>query len=118
MKIYKYLLLDVVFFLVLLIVQPSIAAEDFPLSIKGWQATVIRLEGVNTSRALAVGQVRQRNAEEYCDREADWLRDKSGRKISKERCIRDVLRQDAVSSIQFPLIAPEKFFAVISAPSP
>ena len=51
MKIYKYLLLDVVFFLVLLIVQPSIAAEDFPLSIKGWQATVIRLEGVNTSKS-------------------------------------------------------------------
>ena len=43
---------------------------------------------------MAVGQVRQRNAEEYCDREADWLKDKSGRKISKERCIRNILRQE------------------------
>lgn len=70
------------------------AAEDFPLSIKGWQATVIRLEGVNTSRALAVGQVRKRNAEEYCDREAEWSKTKSGRKFSKERCTRDVLRKE------------------------
>ena len=74
--------------------QPVWGAEDFPLSIKGWQATVIKLQGVNTSRATAVGQVRKRNAEEYCDREAEWSQDKKGRKFSKERCIQKILRQE------------------------
>jgi hypothetical protein len=94
MKILTPLLAALSLFMVLLSNQPLAAQEDFPLSIKGWQATVIRIEGVNTSRAVAVGQVRQRNAEEYCDREAGWLKDKSGRKISKESCIRKVLRQE------------------------
>ena len=94
MKNYKSLFVSISFFVMLLVCQTAAGEEDFPLSIKGWQATVIRLEGVNTSRALAVGQVRKRNAEEYCDREAEWLKDKSGRKFSKERCIRDVLRKE------------------------
>jgi hypothetical protein len=94
MKNYKSLFVGISFFVMLLVSQPTAAAEDFPLSIKGWQATVIRLEGVNTSRAMAAGQVRKRNAEEYCDREAEWSKNKSGRKISKERCIRDVLRKE------------------------
>ena len=94
MKINNPFLVVFSLLVVVLTSQPLLGAEDFPLSIKGWQATVIRLEGVNTSRALAVGQVRKRNAEEYCDREAEWSKDKSGRKISKERCIRDVLRQE------------------------
>ena len=94
MKILTHLLVVFSLFIVMLTSQPLLAPEDFPLSIKGWQATVIRLEGVNTSRALAVGQVRKRNAEEYCDREAEWSKDKSGRKISKERCIRNILRKE------------------------
>jgi hypothetical protein len=95
----------------LLVLLPGIqrlwAEEDFPLSVKGWQATVIRLQGVNTSDALAVGQVRKRNAEEYCDREAEWSEDKS-RKFSKERCVQKILRQERGKFYSIRADCPEK----------
>lgn len=94
MKSTKIFLVAVLFLVLLVHRPPPARAEDFPLSIKGWQATVIRLEGVNTSNALAVGQVQQRNAEEYCDREEGWLKDRKGRNITKQQCIRNILRQE------------------------
>jgi hypothetical protein len=90
----KLFLVSVVFLVLLVLCPQPARSEDFPLSIKGWQATVIRLEGVNTSNALAVGQVQRRNAEEYCEREAEWLRDKKGGKFNQEKCIRDILRKE------------------------
>ena len=94
MTIQKFFLLGVGFVVVLLIGQPSAWAEDFPLSIKGWQATLIRLEGVNTSKALAVGQVRYQNAKEYCERDPGGITTRYGGKLSQEQCIQDVLRQE------------------------
>jgi hypothetical protein len=88
--------------------QPLWGEEDFPLSVKSWQATVIRLEGVNTSQALAVGQVRKRNAEEYCDREAEWSQDKGHRKFSKERCVQKILRQERGKFYAIRADCPEK----------
>jgi hypothetical protein len=90
----KFLLLGIGFFVLLLIGPPSARAEDFPLSIKSWQATVIRLEGVNTSKALAVGQVRYPNAKEYCERDPGGITTRYDGKLSQEQCIQDVLRQE------------------------
>jgi hypothetical protein len=94
MKVYGSWLFVVGFIVMLLIGPPSARAEDFPLSIKGWQATLTRLEGVNTSKALAVGQVRYQNASEYCERDPGGITTRYGGKLSQEQCIQDVLRQE------------------------
>jgi hypothetical protein len=92
----KCILTVVGFFIVLLISQSpiSVRAEDFFLSIKGWQATLIRLEGVNTSKALAVGQVRYQNAKEYCERDPGGITKRYGGRLTNEQCIQEVLRQE------------------------
>ena len=94
MAMQKFFLLGVGLVVMLLIGQPSAWSEDFPLSIKGWQATLTRLEGVNTSKALAVGQVRDQNAREYCERDPGGITTRYGGKLSQEQCIQDVLRQE------------------------
>ena len=62
-------------------------AAEFPLSSKGWQATVVKLEGVNVSKALAVGEVKRENAEEYCERDPGGETIQYGGKLSKEQCV-------------------------------
>jgi hypothetical protein len=71
----------------------AIAAE-LPLSSKGWQSTVVKIEGVNTSKALAVGEVRRPNAAEYCERDPGGMTKKYGGKLTKEQCIERVLREE------------------------
>ena len=94
MKTSNPLLVVISFFLVLLSSHQLARAADFPLSIKGWQATIIRLEGLNTSKALAVGQVRYQNAKEYCERDPGGETIKYGGKLTKGQCIQEVLRKE------------------------
>jgi hypothetical protein len=69
-------------------------ADELPISSKGWQATIIRLEGKNTSKALAVGEVKYDNAKEYCDRDPGGETKQYGGKLTKEQCIQKVLREE------------------------
>jgi hypothetical protein len=94
MKIINPLFVAISFFIVLTFSHQSAKAEDFPLSIKGWQATIIRLEGKNTSKALAVGEVKYQNAKEYCDRDPGGETKQYGGKLTKEQCIQKVLKED------------------------
>ena len=69
-------------------------AAEFPLPSKGWQATVVKLEGVNSSNALAVGEVKRENAEEYCERDPGGETRQYGGKLTKEQCVQKVLTQE------------------------
>ncbi len=70
--------------------RPALA-EEFPLSAKAWQATIIQIEGQNSSRALAVGEVQRNNAEEYCERDPGGITKQYGGKLTKEQCVQNVL---------------------------
>ncbi len=69
-------------------------AEEFPLSAKAWQATVVQIEGQNSSRALAVGEVQRNNAEEYCERDPGGITKQYGGKLTKEQCVQNVLGKE------------------------
>ncbi len=69
-------------------------AEEFPLSSKGWQATIVNIEGVNSSKALAVGKVNRANAEEYCERDPGGITTQYGGKLTKEQCLQKVLAKE------------------------
>jgi hypothetical protein len=71
-----------------------INADEFPLSSKGCQATVTRIEGQNTSKALAVGKVTPENANEYCERDPGGETIKYGGKLTKDQCIQKVLKEE------------------------
>jgi hypothetical protein len=69
-------------------------AKDFPLVSKMWGATIIKIEGINTSKAMAVGEVKYQNAKEYCDRDPGGETKQYGGKLTKEQCIQKVLREE------------------------
>ena len=69
-------------------------AEEFPLSSKGWQATVVQIEGVNSSKALAVGEVKRNNAEEYCERDPGGITQQYGGKLTKGQCVQQVMAKE------------------------
>jgi len=76
-------------------ILPGLAmAEELSLSSKGWQSTVVKIEGVNTSKALAVGEVKQPDAAEYCERDPGGMTKRYGGKLTKEQCIEQILREE------------------------
>ncbi len=72
----------------------SIEAEVFPLSFKGWNATVEKISGQNSSRALAIGEVKPDSAKEYCERDPDRITRDHGGKLSKKQCVEKVLKEE------------------------
>jgi hypothetical protein len=70
------------------------SAEEFPLSPKGYQATVVNKEGVNSSKAIAIGKVRGNNAIEYCERDPGGETQEYGGKLTKEQCVEKVLKEE------------------------
>ncbi len=66
-------------------------AEEFAISSKGPQATVTRMEGTNTSTAMAIGEVKRENAAQYCDRDPGSITRKHGGKLTKAKCIEQIL---------------------------
>jgi hypothetical protein len=73
--------------------KPALS-EEFPLSVKAWQATLVQLDGANSSKALAVGEVKRNNVEEYCKRDPSGITKQYGGKLSKEQCVQRVLTQE------------------------
>ncbi len=69
-------------------------AAEFPLSSKAWQATVVKIDGINSSNAMAVGEVKAANAEEYCERDPGGETTQYGGKLTKEQCIQKVLTKE------------------------
>lgn len=67
---------------------------DFPLSVRGWQATIVKLSGVDSSEAMAMGQVKRNNAEEYCERDPGGETIENGGKLTKEQCVQKVLKEE------------------------
>jgi len=56
-------------------------AERFPVDSKGVQATIVAVSGINTSSALAIGQIQDQDLREFCNRAA-WAQ------FSFAQCIR------------------------------
>lgn len=94
MSNHKTILIACSFFIVLASTPELMHAEEFPLSAKGCQATITRLEGVNSSKALAVGEVKRENAQEYCDRDPGGVTTQYGGKLTQEQCIQKVLQEE------------------------
>jgi hypothetical protein len=67
-----------------LIGQPS----SFPLSSKGEQATLTKIDGVDTDHALAVGRITRADYLEYCERDPGGLTTRYGGRLSVTQCIR------------------------------
>jgi hypothetical protein len=72
----------------------SVMAEEFPLAVKAWEATVVHIEGRNSSKALAVGEVKRSNAEEYCERDPGGITKQYGGKLTKEQCVQRLLSKE------------------------
>ncbi len=83
-------------------------AEEFPISSKGWQAAVTSIEGVNTSTAMAIGEVKRGNAAEYCERDPGSITRKHGGKLTKTKCIEQVLRDEKGKSYSAFADCPKK----------
>ena len=69
-------------------------SAEFPLSSKGYQATIIKITNINSNNALAIGQVKRSNAEEYCDRDPGGETNKYGGKLTFQQCVDKVLKEE------------------------
>ena len=66
--------------------------QDFPLSSRLWDASLIELKGKNSEHATAVGKVMAINAEEYCARDPNLETD--GTPAGVKRCVAELLQQE------------------------
>jgi hypothetical protein len=69
-------------------------SADFPLSSKGYSATIIIIKNIDSDNALAVGQVRRPNAEEYCNRDPGGETTKYGGRLTFQQCVDNVLKEE------------------------
>lgn len=94
MKKIKTIFPTFIIFLIMTCNSKMINAEELPLSTHGYQATIIKLEGITSSKALAVGEVKQENAKESCERDAGGDTIQYGGKLTIEQCIQEVLKNE------------------------
>ena len=66
--------------------------QDFPLSSRLWDASLIELKGKNSEHATAVGKVMAINAQEYCERDPNLETD--GTPAGVKRCVAELLQQE------------------------
>jgi hypothetical protein len=92
MKSITTIILSIGFLIFMIGSQKSAGAAEFPLSSKGWQVTVTKMEGQNTSKALAIGKVTPENAKEYCERDPGGETKEYGGKLTKDQCVEKVLK--------------------------
>ena len=69
-------------------------SADFPLSSKGYSATIIKIKNIDTDKALAIGQVKKSNAEEYCKRDPGGVTTQYGGKLTIKQCVDNVLKEE------------------------
>jgi hypothetical protein len=94
MKTAKALMLSICLFALFASSQRPAIADEFLLSEKAYQATIVKIEGINSSKALAVGEVRRDNAKEYCDRDPGGTTKQYGGKLTKEQCVAQLLKAE------------------------
>jgi hypothetical protein len=73
----------------------SVYSVDFPLSSKGYAATVIQIKNIDSNNAFAIGQVMRPNAEEYCNRDPGGETKKYGGKLTIQQCFNKVLKEES-----------------------
>ena len=66
--------------------------QDFPLSSRLWDASLVELKGKNSEHATAVGKVMAINAQEYCERDPNLETD--GTPAGVKRCVTVLLQQE------------------------
>ena len=82
--------------LLAIIFYPPLGYSDgyFPIATKNYSTTLVKLEGINTDHALAVGKVKYDDAEEYCLRDPGGETKKMGGKLTDKQCINNVLKME------------------------
>jgi hypothetical protein len=73
--------------------QAPSQAGSFPLSDKGFGATIIEFKGADGTSAYAAGTVKRGDAAEYCERDPGGETINSGGKLSVEQCIEKTLQE-------------------------
>lgn len=95
------------FSLALFVCQTAVAGE-FPLSTKGYQATITKITGQNTDHAIALGQVMRPNAEEYCNRDPGGITKQYGGQLTIAQCIEGILTYEKDKKVSATADCPRK----------
>jgi hypothetical protein len=69
-------------------------AVEFPLSLKAWSATVIKIERINSSNASMVGEVKNEDAVEYCERDPAGVTTEYAGTLTKAQCVEQLMSDE------------------------
>lgn len=69
-------------------------SADFPTADKMYGATIIKIQNIDSDDALAIGEVRRPNAEEFCERDPGGLTKKYGGKLTFQQCVDYILKKE------------------------
>ena len=100
-----------------LLFPTSAISGDFPVSSKGIQATIVATAGIDSSKALAIGQVQLSNLGEYCSRDPGGMTIKYGGTLSYDQCIERIRQEVGGRKYSSSADCPRKLVTVHWGPT-